>query len=181
VARLQQAGVRLRVIPPFEPGEMRTEYLPGSKRLEVGSRRLSLDTLLHELGHALDDLAAPDEPGAAVLRSQRDEGLQKLYADYCQRVGGLSWWQRHLGHQMWSDYATTSVQEYLAEGIMHFSRSQASRRRLERSDPELCRYLEEFLLADGSSASAEDAPAREGARGGTAGAPDTASARGAST
>ncbi|MCE7873411.1 hypothetical protein DYH09_23970 [bacterium CPR1] len=142
--RLCEAGVKIRI--PDDPEAMRAAYHPSSKTLSIAPRRLDVSTVLHELGHALDDLAAPDEGEKPVLRSERDPRLQQLHQSYCRRVDELSWWQKFCSQTMWSDYARTSPQEYLAEGVMDFTRSPHHNQRLLRADPELHAYVQGLLV-----------------------------------
>lgn len=142
--RLCQAGVKIRI--PDDPNAMRAAYYPSTKTLSIAPRRLDVSTVLHELGHALDDLAAPDEGEKPVLRSERDPRLQQLHQSYCQRVDELSWWQKFCSRTMWSDYARTNPQEYLAEGVMDFTRSPHHNQRLLQADPELHAYVQGLLV-----------------------------------
>ncbi|MBI3927312.1 MAG: hypothetical protein HY319_17375 [Armatimonadetes bacterium] len=146
VRKLVDGGVHIHLIEPGEGGpSLRAEYLPRRKLLAVGTQRFTVDNLLHEMGHALDDLAEPDgaEP---VLKSERDQKLGALYEDYRSRVEALPWWKRLFRLDMWSDYATSNVHEYLAEGVMYYTRSERSQERLRREDQGLCSYVEGFLL-----------------------------------
>jgi len=144
--KLAAAGVKIRILDDFmEVRSMRAEYLPHKKTLQLSPGRVSTDTVRHELGHALDDIAEGDEAERTWLKSEKDSSLQGLYERYQAQVAGSSWWDRHFGSAMFSDYATHNVHEYLAEGIMLYTGSQRSQRKLSASDPGLFAYLGNFL------------------------------------
>ena len=149
--RLAEAGVRVHLDAPFEEQQgLSAVYYPSRKTVSLGARRQSADTLVHELGHALDDLAAPDSQDGPVLGSQADSRLQGLYEDYVRRVEAAPGWQRSLERgAVWSDYATTSPQEYLAEGIMQASRNPRSEARLLQQDPGLLGYVRDLMNGEG--------------------------------
>ncbi|MBI2263549.1 MAG: hypothetical protein HYU64_00015 [Armatimonadetes bacterium] len=122
------------------------EYDPVGKVLRIAPRRLSVSTVLHELGHALDDVLEPDKsPGEPVLKSGVDSGLKKLYKDYCERTWNLSWWNRLWKQGLWSDYATENEHEYLAEGIMFFARGPGDREKLHKNDEGLWEYVRKMM------------------------------------
>lgn len=143
--KLAAAGVKIRILNDFEAPSMRAEYLPHKKALQLSPGRVSAETMRHELGHALDDIAEADAADRSWLKSEKDEKLQGLYEAYKAQVEGSSWWSRHFGSTMFSDYATHNVHEYLAEGIMLHTGSERSQRKLEKSDPGLAAYLGDFL------------------------------------
>lgn len=143
--RLAEGGVRLNVLHEFEldlRAGLTAIYHPDRKTVEIGERRLSVDTVVHELGHALDDLAAPDGD-RPILKSDRDEHLEGLYREYRERVEESPGWQRFLHRgPMWSEYALTNVHEYLAEGVMKYC---AGDRRLREQDPGLQEYVRDLV------------------------------------
>lgn len=146
--KLAAAGVKIRILDDFmEVRSLRAEYLPHKKTLQISPGRVSTDTVRHELGHALDDIAEADVPERTWLKSETDMRLQGLYEGYKAQVEGASWWQRHFGGKMFSDYATHNVHEYLAEGIMLYTGSERAQQKLQKSDPGLAAYLGEFLNA----------------------------------
>jgi hypothetical protein len=148
--KLQKGGVKFDLRPADPFAEVRrdlvAEYLPSKKVIHITPGRLNVSTTLHEMGHALDDIIEPDEkPGGPVLHSDRDAHLSELYESYKSHAEDLSWWQRLRGEGFWSDYATTNVHEYLADGIMFFTRSDHSRESLRNADPGLYRYIEDIM------------------------------------
>lgn len=88
---------------------------------------------LHELGHALDDLNLPDEPGV-WLRSQRDPEVQQNYQNYMT-----------YRTPEWSEYARTNPQEFVADGIRWYHQDEHSRAQLRGCDPLHFRYIEAML------------------------------------
>lgn len=155
IDRLVEGGVTLKLRDAYETESTSytAMYLPNSKTLVMSSSRMDKETLIHEFAHALDDLAAPDPDGEAVLRSELDEDLQQLHQDYKERVESLPWYNRffNFGGGLWSDYATTNPQEYLAEGVRLYASSESGRRQLERDDPKLAEYVETFLRPNSPS------------------------------
>lgn len=142
--KLCDAGVKIEIL--HDPEALRAAYYPGSKTLKIASRRLDASTVLHELGHALDDLAAPDGNGKPVLKSEIDPEVARMHRAYCERVDQLHWWQKLCHRTQWSDYARTSPQEYLAEGVMDYTRSPHHNERLRKADPELHAYVQGLLV-----------------------------------
>lgn len=142
--KLCQGGVKIKILR--DPEALRAAYYPGSKTLHIAARRLDASTVLHELGHAIDDLAAPDVGGKPVLRSEVDTRVAGMHKAYCERVEDLSWWQKWTSGTRWSDYARTTPQEYLAEGVMDFTRSPRHNEKLRQADPELHAYVQGLLL-----------------------------------
>ena len=147
VDKLVEGGIKLKMPDPYATDGVsyQAAYFPSKKTLMLASSRFDKDTLVHEFGHALDDLAEPDVKGKAVLRSEVDSQVKELHQSYCERVSQASWWDKLLGHVQWSDYATTNPQEYLAEGVRKFAGSQRAHDQLAHQDPKLTSYLEGFL------------------------------------
>lgn len=147
VGRLVDAGVRLEIIDDLTSPvpSMLACYIPERKLLRIAPGRFDADTLVHELGHALDDLAEADGPDGPVLKSEKDDRLKSFYAAYKARVEAMSWWEKLLHRGMWSDYATTSPQEYVADAVMDFTAGSRRRSRLERCDPDAYGYVRDLL------------------------------------
>lgn len=150
VDRLVDGGITIKLRGPFESeaATYTAMYVPDKKMMVMSSTRMDKETLIHEFGHALDDLAAPDPIGGkAVLKSELDQQLQQLHHEYKERVESLPWYNKLLerGGGLWSDYATTNPQEYLAEGVRLYASSERGKEKLLRDDPKLAHYVEAFL------------------------------------
>jgi len=148
--KLESSGVKFDLHPPDPFAEIQrnlvAEYLPRKKTVHIAPGRLSVSTTLHEMGHALDDVLEPDEkPEAPVLLSERDAHLSQLYNSYKSHAEDLSWWERLRGEGFWSDYATTNVHEYLADGIMFFTQSERKKESLHAADPHLYEYIKNIM------------------------------------
>ncbi len=129
VKRLQDGGVKLLVDSDKVPAKAGACYYPG-ERLAC-FRRGSVDKhyVIHELGHALDNLAA-NQPN---YRSQHDSRLQQNYQNYMN------------ARSPWSEYARTNQQEYLAEGVTYYLDSDQKKAEFQRKDPLHYDYIEKFL------------------------------------
>jgi hypothetical protein len=150
VEALARAGVTINILQVDPYAEVQrnhvAEYLPKKKVINLSPDRVSVSTALHEMGHALDDLLEPDESkDKPLLRSEKDQHLQSLYQNYRDRASQTSWLERLRHDGFFSDYATHSPQEYLAEGIMFYTRSEHSRRILEKADSALYGYIEQLM------------------------------------
>ncbi len=152
VDRLVDGGITVKLRDAYETDgtSYSAMYLPTKKMMVMSSTRMDKETLVHEFGHALDDLAAPDLDGRAVLKSEIDPEIQQLHQEYKERVDGLPWYNKlfNKGGGLWSDYATTNPHEYLAEGVRVYAGSERGKEKLLRDDPKLARYVEEFLYPE---------------------------------
>ena len=149
IDRLVDGGITVKLRGAFESeaATYTAMYVPDKKMMVMSSSRMDKETLVHEFGHALDDLAAPDVDGKAMLKSHQDTELAQLHQEYKERVDALPWYNKlfECGGGLWSDYATTNPQEYLAEGVRLYASSERSKEKLLRDDPKLAQYVEEFL------------------------------------
>ncbi len=153
VDRLVDGGITIKLRDAFESEttSYTAMYVPNKKMMVMSSTRMDKETLVHEFGHALDDLAAPDpEEGNAVLKSEQDSELQQLHQEYKERVDALPWYNKlfERGGGLWSEYATTNPQEYLAEGVRLYASSERGKEKLLRDDPKLANYVESFLYPE---------------------------------
>jgi len=150
VEALARAGVTINILQVDPYAEVQrnhvAEYLPKKKVINLSPDRVSVSTALHEMGHALDDLLEPDESkDKPLLRSEKDPCLQSIYQNYSYRAAQTSCLGRLRHDGFFSDYATHNPQEYLAEGIMFYTRSEHSRRILEKADSALYGYIEQLM------------------------------------
>ncbi len=147
VARCLSDGVTLSQPDDFvsEVPSRMAVYQPKDRKLTIASSRFDTGTLIHEFGHTIDDSLEPDLDGKPVLRSHVDPELGKLYSNYVDRCKSRGWADRLWGSTQWSEYATTNVQEYLAEGVRLFATSSRSHQKLAKSDPALSSYIEQVL------------------------------------
>jgi hypothetical protein len=141
-------------------------YNGGNKKLVLREDDLSSRVVSHEMGHALDDMRAPDaakskNPIAAVGRGLEKLGtkalnaagietakenpvkwdsgnpeFKKLYDGYMKRTDGMD----KEGGQLWSAYGRTNEREYFAEG-MEFFKNPFKKEELKKNDPALFAYL----------------------------------------
>ncbi len=150
VDRLVDGGITIKLRDAFESDAQSytAMYLPNKKMMVMSSTRMDKETLVHEFAHALDDLAAPDPAeGNAALKSEGDSEIQLLHQEYKERVDALPWYNKlfECGGGLWSEYATTNPQEYLAEGVRLFASSERGKEKLLRDDPKLAQYVDSFL------------------------------------
>lgn len=129
VRRLQEGGVKLVVDSDKVPGKAGACYYPGQRLACFRRGSVEKHYVIHELGHALDNLAAK-QPN---YRSQHDSKLQQNYQHYME------------GRPRWSEYTRTNHQEYLAEGVTYFLDSEQKKGELQSKDPQHYQYIENFL------------------------------------
>ena len=145
VRRLQEGGVKLVVDSDKVPGKAGACYYPGQRLACFRRGSVEKHYVIHELGHALDNLAAK-QPQSPVIgganapppktphyRSQHDSKLQSNYQHYME------------GRPRWSEYARTNHQEYLAEGVTYYLDSEQKKAELQSKDPQHYQYIENFL------------------------------------
>lgn len=137
VQRLQQGGVKLVVDSDRVPAKAGACYYPGQNLACFRRGSVEKHYVIHELGHALDNLAA-SQPH---YRSQHDSKLQTNYQHYLEQVQS----PQPRRHTQWSEYAQTNHQEYLAEGVTYYLDSEEKKAELQRKDPQHYDYIENFL------------------------------------
>ena len=140
--RLQEGGVKLVVDSDRVPPKAGACYYPGEHLACFRRGMVEKHYVIHELGHALDNLALPKEfEGSARYRSQTDSTLQSNYQHYMEQVESPQPRRR----TQWSEYAQTNHQEYLAEGVTYYLDSEQKKTELQRKDPRHFDYIEQFL------------------------------------
>lgn len=112
---------------------IRGQYFPNSRKVLVQSNRIApsrgephAHTPVHEMGHALE---------AAVERHD-----PRFYQNWLGRVQGA--FQRARSQSSVSEYATTNLAEYIAEGVGHYYEDPGL---LKQKDPQLFRLTQELL------------------------------------
>jgi hypothetical protein len=128
-------------------------YLNEKKVALIHQDKLKGQTAAHELGHAVDDLAAPDvkapKSGQGIngsdtlvkFKSDEDPQVQKLYTDYMKRTENYKPGDMKSMKNVWSEYARTNKREYIAEGTAMYEQNQSSQQLLKQEDPGLYQYL----------------------------------------
>ncbi|MDQ7821380.1 MAG: hypothetical protein RDV48_01160 [Candidatus Eremiobacteraeota bacterium] len=103
----------------------------------------------------------PLKGGEGLLKSHRDKALMDMYERYRESAEQAGIWDR-LGHNgFFSDYAITNAQEYLADGIMFYTKGERSREILKKADPSLYGYISDLMaLRPGEAAPREQAPGK---------------------
>ena len=137
VRRLQEGGVKLIVDSDSVPAKAGACYYPGKHLACFRRGSVEKHYVIHELGHALDNLAAKQPH----YLSQGDTQLQKNYQNYLGKVHS----PQPRRHTQWSEYAQTNHQEYLAEGVTYYLDSEQKKAELQRKDPDHYTYIENFL------------------------------------
>jgi hypothetical protein len=72
-----------------------------------------------------------------LQQRQRHQDLDRLYQGYMQRTSSDEGRKQYL----FSDYARTSRDEYVAEGVSWYMQGDEQRRELETKDPGLYSYV----------------------------------------
>jgi hypothetical protein len=103
-----------------------------------GGNIRSTDITHHEMGHAVDDLLAPDTANGPQLKTDQDPYLQGIYQDYKARAEADK-------SQEWSAYGTTNPQEYFAEGVSEYLGGDKAKQTLMEKDPKLYAYVEQKM------------------------------------
>jgi hypothetical protein len=103
-----------------------------------GGNIRSTDITHHELGHAVDDLLAPDNAQGPQLATDQDPYLQNIYQQYKTRAEADK-------SQEWSAYGTTSPQEYFAEGVSEYLGGDKAKQMLKEKDPQLFAYVDQKM------------------------------------
>jgi hypothetical protein len=154
-----KSGMKIRLVddenpPPGGYPGGRTEWLEGglgyytkSQKTVVlkqsdfqnGGNIVGVDTLHHELGHAVDDMLTPDSATGQVREfTESDPRLNQMFEDYKTRT-------QDDPSKTWSGYAKTNPQEYFAEGVMKYLGGDKQKAQLQNMDPALYAYVEEML------------------------------------
>ena len=112
---------------------IRGQYFPNNRKVLVQSHRIApskgeahAHTPIHEMGHALE---------AAVERHD-----PRFYQNWLARVQGA--FQRARSQTSVSEYATTNLAEYIAEGVGHYYEDPAL---LKSKDPQLFQLTQQLL------------------------------------
>jgi hypothetical protein len=103
-----------------------------------GGNIIVVDTIHHELTHAIDDMLQPDTASQVNDFSEKDPRINALFKEYTKRI------EDDPG-AAWSRYAATNVQEYLAEGVMKYLGGDRAKAMLKEADPNLYAYVEKVL------------------------------------
>ncbi|MBS2035904.1 hypothetical protein JST97_13025 [bacterium] len=135
VERLIQGGVKLLVDSDRVPAKAGACYYPDQRLACFRRGWVDRHYVIHELGHALDNLAS--RQSGERYRSQSDSLLQQNYQRNLEK--GSSY------RTQWSAYAQTNPQEYLAEGVTYYLESDTKKSQLQRKDPQHYHYIEGFL------------------------------------
>ena len=112
-------------------------YTAPDKTVVLRSDMLYPDMVTHEIGHALDDLGAPDRDGVR-WESEQEPQVRKMYEAYLERSKDPE--------KIWSDYARINLHEYYAKGFELYQGPPSERDRLQSLDPDLYRFVEGRLL-----------------------------------
>ena len=142
VARLQQGGVRMLVDAERVPVKAAACYYATDRVVAFRRSEVDKGTVIHELGHALDNLDLPPSAAAeARFRSQVDPQVLDNYQSYLDRMDS----DQSLRSVRWSDYAKTNEREYLAEGVTWYLENPEKKAELLKKDPQHYAYVERFL------------------------------------
>jgi hypothetical protein len=104
-----------------------------------GGSMAMVETVRHEMGHAIDDLCCPDVSGPRLL-SQHDPRVRTMLEAYLRGVAVNP-------DLEWSKYATASkrVGEYFADAVMAFVSVGTIRSHFKRADLEMFDFIEGLL------------------------------------
>ncbi|MDQ7827205.1 MAG: hypothetical protein RDV48_30710 [Candidatus Eremiobacteraeota bacterium] len=135
-----------------EGGSIGGGYMRGEKTIylnqgefnhQEGIQGRTVKNTRHEVGHAVDDMLAPDglNPNKRYYESSENGELQGLWRNYTERI-------KDNPDTQWEQYADRSIfgpHEYLAEGIAHYQYNDLTKQELLEKDPELYKVVEQVL------------------------------------
>ena len=141
--KLIDGGIHLVVDGDRVPDKAAAVFIATEKLVAFKRSETTKGITIHELGHALDHLALPNEAkGKAYFRSQVDTELLANFKGYEERINNP---EQPMRRSRWSDYARTNEREYLAEGVMFYLESDEKKAELQKKDPAHYAYIEKFL------------------------------------
>lgn len=141
--KLIDGKIRLVVDGERVPDKAAAVFVASERLVAFKRSETTKGITIHELGHALDNLALPEEAkGKAYFRSQVDPELLANFKGYEERINNPD---QPMRRSRWSDYARTNEREYLAEGVMFYLESDEKKAELLKKDPAHYAYIEKFL------------------------------------
>ncbi|MHC9544722.1 MAG: hypothetical protein AB9903_34850 [Vulcanimicrobiota bacterium] len=149
---LQKEGVKIDLVDDgFFPEGSGGGYRADNKHLALRSSSFSDDAPdgrflsgvssgRHELGHAIDDMLAPDMGNIPIYQSDNNEEVNEMFTNYQNRVAVDS-------SQRWDGYKWDKLNpgEYVGEGMELYQFAKETRDLLKEKDPALYAYIENML------------------------------------
>ena len=149
--KLRRQGFKIEVNEGSWPGRESStegEYDPSSKVIHILASKLGsetiegkpVDRLVHELGHACDDMLKRDGQGGTKRQSDESD-FGDLFNAYQFRQMKIGDHQPEIGKRF-GVVTGQNRREYFAEGTRLYLSSPETREELRQKDPELYAYLQ---------------------------------------
>lgn len=154
LARLEKEGVKIELhdkMPEGSEPKAQGQYFPENKRIKLLREGLEgvptppgkENVLLHEIGHAVDDMLVKGDTPNRVSRYTDSQDFIRDYGTHGFQVEGIG--QPARPERKLTDYALTNPREYFSEGFRMYLQSPETRAQLQERDPNLFRRLQGIL------------------------------------
>ncbi|MFN8614035.1 MAG: zinc-dependent peptidase [Vulcanimicrobiota bacterium] len=154
LAQLEKEGVKIELhdkMPEGSAPKAEGQYFPENKRIKLLRGGLEAvptppgktNVLLHELGHAVDDMLVKGDTPDNVTRYTDSREFIRDFTNHGFQVEGIG--QPAHPEKKLTDYSLTNQREYFSEGFRMYLQSPETRAQLQQRDPKLFQRLQSIL------------------------------------